>query len=395
MARRGVALVATLLFAMTVAGSAGADTKSELEAAKSKLDTLIDRIAAENKIIQGKEMEIAATTNSIEIVTGQLNRAQAEILRLQDEITMATLRLDSLQHQLDRRAAVAYENGPGSSFEFLLGSTSMSDLSDRLEIVDHAAASDQDLIDQMRDQRAQLQTKQLRQQKLKAQLRTTALQLQKKKDELQAQLSAAQAAADQLNKDKADANAQVKKLEAQRKKEIAAAKAAAEARARLAAAQRGSSGGSTEGAVGHPFSRCPVVSGYGYGDDFGAPRYGGGYHPHGGNDIFAPLGTPIVAPFNGTASNASNSLGGNAVEVYGSAGYVYNAHLSAFGHLGAVSAGTVIGYVGNTGDAQGGAYHDHFEWHPNVIPAHPHVSPYGYSVINGGIDPYPYLNQVC
>jgi peptidoglycan hydrolase CwlO-like protein len=393
MARRVVTLAATLCLALLISHPAGADTKGDLAAAKSKLNALIDQIAAENRTIQGLESDIVAKSNAIEVVQGQLDKTQREILRLQGDITMANLQLRNLQHQLDRRAAVAYENGPGSSFEFLLGSTSMSDLSDRLEIVDHAAASDQDLINQMRDQRAQLRIKELKQEKLKAQLRDESVLLQKQKDELQAQLTAAQAAADKLNKDKAEADGLVKKLEAKRKKEIAAAAAAA--RQRLLAAQSSHIGGSTGGAVGHPFSVCPVQSSYFYVDSFGAPRYGGGYHPHAGNDIMAPLGTPILAPFSGTASNASNSLGGNAVYVYGSQGFVYNAHLSAFGHLGSVSAGTVVGYVGNTGDAQGGAYHDHFEWHPNVIPAPPFVSPYGYSLINGAIDPFPYLNQVC
>ncbi len=132
-----------------------------------------------------------------------------------------------------------------------------------------------------------------------------------------------------------------------------------------------------------------------YADTFGAPRYVGGYHPHKGNDIIAPEGTPIRAPFGGTASNASNEYGGLAVNVYGPSGYVYNAHLSSMGQLGSVSAGDIIGYVGHTGSASGGVNHDHFEWHPNVIPPNPWVSPYGYSVIEGAIDPYPFLNQVC
>jgi len=109
----------------------------------------------------------------------------------------------------------------------------------------------------------------------------------------------------------------------------------------------------------------------------------------------APEGTPIRAPFAGSAVNATNGLGGNAVIVYGSEGYVYNAHLVSFGTLGSVSAGTIIGYVGNTGDAQGGPTHDHFEWHPKVMPANPYRSVYGYTVIGSAIDPYPYLNMVC
>jgi murein DD-endopeptidase MepM/ murein hydrolase activator NlpD len=88
-------------------------------------------------------------------------------------------------------------------------------------------------------------------------------------------------------------------------------------------------------------------------------------------------------------------LGGNAVIVRGAAGYVYNAHLDHYGSLGSVTAGTVVGYVGDSGDAQGGATHDHFEWHPNVLPSPLWTSPYGYSDIDGAIDPYPYLNQVC
>jgi murein DD-endopeptidase MepM/ murein hydrolase activator NlpD len=101
-------------------------------------------------------------------------------------------------------------------------------------------------------------------------------------------------------------------------------------------------------------------------------------HIHQGNDIMAGYGTPIVAPFAGNAVASPNVLGGLAVEVYGAQGYVYNAHLERYGTLGHVRAGTVIGYVGSTGDA--GGPHDHFEWHPGNGPA---------------VDPYPYLSVVC
>jgi len=152
---------------------------------------------------------------------------------------------------------------------------------------------------------------------------------------------------------------------------------------------------SGESTAGNRLQICPVQGPVRFSDDFGAPRYSGGFHLHAGIDVLAPRGTPIVAPFPGRAVIASNSLGGLAVAVYGADGYVYNAHLSWIASLGAVQTGTVIGYVGNSGDAQDGPTHDHFEWHPKVIPAHPHVSPFGQSLVGGAVDPYPYLEEVC
>jgi murein DD-endopeptidase MepM/ murein hydrolase activator NlpD len=178
----------------------------------------------------------------------------------------------------------------------------------------------------------------------------------------------------------------------QRQKEIAAALAEAERR-RQQQQQPPSGGGGGGNWVPGIIKVCPVAGPHGYSDSFGANRFSGGYHPHAGNDIISPEGTPIVAPFDGRAVAGSNGLGGNTVTVYGSQGYVYNAHLSAYGHTGSVSTGTVVGYVGHTGDTQ--TPHDHFEWHPNVIPQNPWRSPYGYTVIGSAIDPYPYLNAVC
>lgn len=396
MARWVVATAATLLIAVLVPVAAGADTKADLSKAKANLSALIDKIAAETRTIAGIEADVAKKSDEIAVVQGQITRTQLQIIRLQGQIQVADDRLRSLQQQLDRRAWVAYENGPGSTFEFLLGATSLSDLSDRLEIVDNAAQSDQDLINQMQDRQAELKVKRQDEQKLKAKLGDQQRVLKDQQAQLQAQLDAAQATYSQLSRDKASAQKKVSDLTKKYKAELAAAKKAAEeARARLLAAQYGASGGSTSGAVGNPFSTCPVDQPRGYTDSFGAPRYGGGFHPHAGNDIMAPRYTPIRAPFNGTASNASNSLGGLAVYVYGPDGYVYNAHLQSFGTLGSVSAGTIVGYVGDSGDARGGATHDHFEWHPNGIPAQPYVSSYGYSVIGDAIDPFPYLNQVC
>jgi murein DD-endopeptidase MepM/ murein hydrolase activator NlpD len=101
-------------------------------------------------------------------------------------------------------------------------------------------------------------------------------------------------------------------------------------------------------------------------------------HIHRGSDIQAPTWTPIRAPFDGYASSSYSPLGGYQVRVHGDRGYVFNAHLIAYGRLGWVSAGTVIGYVGATGNST--APHDHFEWHPWDGPA---------------VDPYYLLSLAC
>jgi murein DD-endopeptidase MepM/ murein hydrolase activator NlpD len=131
-----------------------------------------------------------------------------------------------------------------------------------------------------------------------------------------------------------------------------------------------------------PFAVCPVRGPHAIANDFGIwvhrTKERGGDHVHQGNDIMAPMGTPIVAPFDGVAVAAPNKLGGLAVKVFGEYGYVYNAHGSGYGKLGPVETGDVIGYVGATGNT--GAPHDHFEWHPG----------------NGAaVDPYPFLMKVC
>jgi murein DD-endopeptidase MepM/ murein hydrolase activator NlpD len=129
-----------------------------------------------------------------------------------------------------------------------------------------------------------------------------------------------------------------------------------------------------------PFERCPVAGSPIVSDNFGVIREmpGTPRHIHQGNDIMAPTGTPIVAPFDGEAVAGSNYLGGQSVHVYGPAGYVYNAHLAAYGKLGTVRAGDVIGYVGVTGNAT--APHNHFEWHPGD---------------GAAVDPYSLLAVVC
>jgi len=381
--RTTLALTVAVVLGVMLVAPVRADTRTQLKAAEAKVRALITRITSENKTVGALEAQASVLAQQVDRIQTQLTLTQGRIVDLEQGMRLASDQLLATQGQLDQRAWVAYENGPGSSLEFLLGSTSLSDLTDRLEIMNHVAQTDVDLINQINDQRNLLSQKQVILQQEENHLQGIKTDLSQKQQALEQKLASAQAVVDRLNSDKADALRQVKKLQTQLRRELAAV---------LGAASRGNHGGPKIPGV---LLVCPVDQPHAYADDFGAPRYSGGYHPHGGNDIVAPRGTPIRAPFDGLAEATPGGLGGEAVTVFGDLGYVYNAHLSAYGQLGQVTTGTVIGYVGDSGDAQGGITHDHFEWHPKVIPPHPWVSPYGFSVIRGAIDPFPYLNSVC
>jgi hypothetical protein len=142
----------------------------------------------------------------------------------------------------------------------------------------------------------------------------------------------------------------------------------------------------------------PVVGGATYIDDFGAPRAGG---RHEGNDLMADRHTPAVAVEAGTVKFwTTSSNAGCMLYLYGDSGTTYlyihlNNDLTAkndnrgkcvagtsyapgLKNGAHVAAGQLVGFVGDSGDANGISPHLHFEVHPND---------------GGAVDPYKYLRK--
>ena len=134
----------------------------------------------------------------------------------------------------------------------------------------------------------------------------------------------------------------------------------------------------------------PVVGPSDYIDTYGAFRGDVPGNWHHGDDIFAPLGTPVVAVATGTLNRVGwEHLGGWRLWVRDRLGNeFYYAHLSGYSPLALrsrrVRAGDVIGFLGNTGDAFTTSPHLHFEVHPRRLLR------LGY---NGAVDPTRYLDH--
>lgn len=118
-------------------------------------------------------------------------------------------------------------------------------------------------------------------------------------------------------------------------------------------------------------------------DSWHAPRDGGGRR-HEGLDIFAPRGRPVHSATEGIVLQVgANPLGGQVVWVMGPGRQRhYYAHLDRYAGVRAgqrVQPGTVLGYVGTTGNARG-------------TPPHLH---YGIYTESGPISPYPMLTRMA
>jgi murein DD-endopeptidase MepM/ murein hydrolase activator NlpD len=132
----------------------------------------------------------------------------------------------------------------------------------------------------------------------------------------------------------------------------------------------------------------PLFGPAAFGDTFGAFRGDVAGKWHHGEDLVAPAGTPVLAVADGTLFSVGwNDIGGWRLWLRDTAGNeFYYAHLSAYSPLAVagkrVKAGDVLGFVGNSGDADGGVTHLHFEIHPVDLV---HL---GY---DGAVAPYPFL----
>jgi murein DD-endopeptidase MepM/ murein hydrolase activator NlpD len=343
-ARGVLGLVVLVVLALAPAEEALATPRDMLHQVRDDLHETRARIEARRaklRVLQRRANRLAERIGRNE---DQFAHTMFKVRMTRRRIVPLQRRLQALTAQLAERSRQAYIMGPATPMMLLLTADSASDAASRVSLLDEMSRRDLQLVDEIASVRDRLDVRRTQLQRFMWYLASVRARLRDDQEALRQAMNASERILGTLRQHRQAVLRRISRM--------------------------------------RPFSVCPVGDPHADSNNFGdwrtAPEKWGGDHIHEGDDLPAPQGTPIYAPFEGRAVVAPSPAGGLGVSVYGKYGYVYNAHLSRLGKLGEVQAGDIVGYVGQTGHATGP--HDHFEWHP----------------ANGeAVDPHQYLVLVC
>jgi murein DD-endopeptidase MepM/ murein hydrolase activator NlpD len=338
--------------------SAQADTRSELEAAQHRQDRMQRLIDQTERSILKLRDEMNVIAARIEEAITEYEHAREEIVEVRDQLRIERAKLQRLQDALNERAASIFMAGVPSEVQVLLDAESVNDMFDRFTFVEAASVRDQEIAERIEAQEAVLEAVEAERQVVLMERRQALASLQKDRAALERKFDEQKRRMRKLDRLRAEAGETLSGLLEKIRVELLA---------------RGG-----DGVLG-PLFVCPVGDPHAYGDTFGILHVHPDWkHIHKGNDIAAPMNTPVYAPFDGRVETGTEQNAGKYVRLWGEDGYVTMLHLSSFAAWGEVEEGDVVGYVGITGNAS--SPHVHFEWHPNG---------------GAAVDPYRQLNEVC
>ena len=396
--RRILALLLTLTMLLAALPMSGlAVTRDEINSLKSQASGLEQKKASLQKQINAVASSKNSALQQKQLLEQEINVLREQIAVSEAAIASLTAQIEQKEKELEEakaeearyfdlfceRVRSMEEDGEISYWSVLFNSDSFSEFLDQMTAIGEIMDYDQGVRDQLEAARIKVETAKQELEQAKAEEEQVRASLNAQKADLQAEENKVDALIKELNSQSAayagqmedlqeDADAVAKQIaqaektyaaQIEAQKKAAAAKAAQEAAARAAAAN---SGGQTAavtrtGSAGMiwPLSGYTRVS-----SPFGyriCPFHG--RELHGGVDIPAPGGTPIMAAKSGVVvlSTYGSSYGNHVAIAHADGMRTMYCHMSsrAVSAGQTVSQGQVIGYVGSTGSSTGN--HLHFE----------------------------------
>ncbi|MBI4743774.1 MAG: peptidoglycan DD-metalloendopeptidase family protein [Actinobacteria bacterium] len=360
---------------------------SGIEARKKTLDSKLKKISGDLSARRAKAVEVKKKLDVInsnlnkiikeyDTAYGKLEAAKIAILENEIKLEKAQKELKRNQKILNKRAASIYKYGKINFISVFVGVKTFRNFLVRFDMLEKISDQDLKVLTKVKELESQIRergeklalekeeiNKQVAYLKLKQSQIMTALNEEKKL------LSGIENEVAQLEKEERETRRARDEEERKRQAVLSQSK-----QKKTMAASSASSYSLSYSVNGFVF---PVKGPHGYSDTWGAPRSGG--RTHKGTDIYALKGTPIVAVVDGKIESLSNGgLAGITLKLRGNDGNVYSyLHLDKYAagisEGTYVNKGTVIAYVGNTGNASDGPDHLHFEIHPSGGEA---VNPY-------------------
>ncbi len=331
------------------------DLAKEKEKLEKELNVISEKKEEELEKKSLIDQQINATQSEISILNNIVSTLETELESAESDLAEAEAKLDEYFELSKNRIRSAYEQGNASFLEIIAKSKSLYDFISRVEIVRQISQKDQEVINEVRQNKEIVEAKKEEIKNNKEQNEKAVNQLSVKEKNLSKKQAASDELIDEMNSD----------MESTKRAILAAEKAEAQLQSEIRAALSQDSGSNVvdSGDFRWPLDKKfnNITSKFGY----RTHPVTGVYKLHTGVDIASSgiKGSSIYAAKGGTVIKAGYNRGyGNYVVINHGDGYA-----TLYGHASSlcvssgqvVEKGDVLGYVGSTGYSTGP--HLHFE----------------------------------
>jgi len=219
-------LVALALLCSAAAGASGS-TRSRISSARQRLSALEHEMSAARDRVAAMQTQLRVLAVKVQQGRARYDSIHSRLVATRNHLAYERARYHTIRHRLDGRARDAYMQGPGSGIDFILGASSLANLSDRVEFVNAVAQSDVDLANRAQQLAAVLKVQAAREHSELQQQASVLRALTSAERSLASSFAAEQAQMDRLARARTEVASLLRRLRNQlRAEELAAARSA-------------------------------------------------------------------------------------------------------------------------------------------------------------------------